>query len=212
MPGVRLVRFLKCTKQMGLHIHSLGQLPATVERAYYVYLPDYGWHEPLGAAGRGADAAEQDAGHFAGEARVVEQEGADSAALAGEGHQPLGGARVAAESATKALAHRKCRGRRAHRMCTPKTRARAAWLTGGTRSSQSSCDATSNPHFTTGGELASCDLIEPEASVSWISSKIWPTRPLWVESGPKPLLSRGWKADIRSPAPLSGVRRSRRPA
>ena len=135
MPGVRLVRFLKCTKQMGLHIHSLGQLPATAERAYYVYLLDYGWHEPLGAAGRGADAAEQDAEHVAGEARVVGQEGADplrqgehplgdgqrrqdvvdevgghlhlaagvaggadSAALAGEGHQPLGGARVAAES------------------------------------------------------------------------------------------------------------------
>ncbi len=74
-------------------------------------------------------------------------------------------------------------------MCTPETRARAAWPTGGARSSQSSCDAASNPHFTTGGELASCDLIEPEASVSWISSKIWPTRPLWVESGPKPLLS-----------------------
>ena len=120
---------------MGLHIHSLGQLPATVERAYYVYLLDYGWHEPLGAAERGADAAEQDAEHVADEARVCEAGrggsasagrtptgggqrrqdvvdevgghlhhaagvagGADSAALAGEGHQPLGGARVAAES------------------------------------------------------------------------------------------------------------------
>src|SRR5688572_14817062 len=62
---VRLVRFLKCTKQMGLHIHSLEQLPAMVEWAYYVYLLDYGWNEPLGAAERGADAAEQDAEHVA---------------------------------------------------------------------------------------------------------------------------------------------------
>jgi len=35
---------------MGLHIHSLGELPANAERAYYVYLLDYGWHEPLGEA------------------------------------------------------------------------------------------------------------------------------------------------------------------
>jgi len=33
---------------MGLMIHSLGELPANVERAYYVYLLDYGWDEPLG--------------------------------------------------------------------------------------------------------------------------------------------------------------------
>jgi len=33
---------------MGLMIHSLGELPATVERGYYVYLLDYGWDEPLG--------------------------------------------------------------------------------------------------------------------------------------------------------------------
>jgi hypothetical protein len=39
----------------------LGQLPATVERAYYVHLLDYDWHEPLGAAEQGGDAAEQDA-------------------------------------------------------------------------------------------------------------------------------------------------------
>jgi len=90
MPGVRLVRFLKCTKQMGLHIHSLGQLPATVERAYYVYLLDYGWHEPLGAAERGADAAEQDAEQVAGEARVVGQEGADPLR---QGEHPLGDGR-----------------------------------------------------------------------------------------------------------------------
>jgi len=32
---------------MGLTIHSLGQLPQNVERAFYVYLLDYGWHEPL---------------------------------------------------------------------------------------------------------------------------------------------------------------------
>ena len=87
MPGVRPVRFLKCTKQMGLHIHSLGQLQATVERAYYVYLLDYGRHEPLGAAERGADAAEQDAEHVAGEARVVGQEGADPLR---QGEHPLG--------------------------------------------------------------------------------------------------------------------------
>ncbi|MBW2045610.1 MAG: hypothetical protein JRI96_12125 [Deltaproteobacteria bacterium] len=33
---------------MGLMIHSLGELPANVERDYYVYLLDYGWNEPLG--------------------------------------------------------------------------------------------------------------------------------------------------------------------
>ena len=33
---------------MGLMIHSLGELPSNVERDYYVYLLDYGWHEPLG--------------------------------------------------------------------------------------------------------------------------------------------------------------------
>ena len=33
---------------MGLMIHSLGELPANVERDYYVYLLDYGWDEPLG--------------------------------------------------------------------------------------------------------------------------------------------------------------------
>lgn len=32
---------------MGLMIHSLGELPSTVERGYYIYLLDYGWHEPL---------------------------------------------------------------------------------------------------------------------------------------------------------------------
>lgn len=31
-------------------IHSLGELPANVERGFYVYLLDYGWHEPLAEA------------------------------------------------------------------------------------------------------------------------------------------------------------------
>lgn len=33
---------------MGLMIHSLGEIPADVQRGYYVYLLDYGWSEPLG--------------------------------------------------------------------------------------------------------------------------------------------------------------------
>lgn len=33
---------------MGLMIHSLGELPVDAARSYYVYLLDYGWHEPLG--------------------------------------------------------------------------------------------------------------------------------------------------------------------
>lgn len=33
---------------MGLMIHSLGELPLEAKRSYYVYLLDYGWHEPLG--------------------------------------------------------------------------------------------------------------------------------------------------------------------
>lgn len=35
---------------MGLYVHSLGELPVGAERAYYLYLLDYGWHEPLGEA------------------------------------------------------------------------------------------------------------------------------------------------------------------
>jgi hypothetical protein len=35
---------------MGLMIHSLGELPANAKRSYYVYLLDFGWHEPLGQA------------------------------------------------------------------------------------------------------------------------------------------------------------------
>lgn len=32
---------------MGLMIHSLGELPIEAKRGYYLYLLDYGWHEPL---------------------------------------------------------------------------------------------------------------------------------------------------------------------
>lgn len=35
---------------MGLMIHSLGEVPSTIHRGYYVYLLDYGWDEPLGEA------------------------------------------------------------------------------------------------------------------------------------------------------------------
>jgi hypothetical protein len=35
---------------MGLTIHSLGELPLNVARGFYVYLLDYGWHEPIGDA------------------------------------------------------------------------------------------------------------------------------------------------------------------
>lgn len=37
---------------MGLYVHSLGEIPRGAERAYYIYLLDYGWHEPLGEAVR----------------------------------------------------------------------------------------------------------------------------------------------------------------
>jgi len=37
---------------MGLYIHSLGQIPESAEKAYYVYLLDYGWKEPLGTTVR----------------------------------------------------------------------------------------------------------------------------------------------------------------
>ena len=45
---------------MGLMIHSLAEYPLEVERSYYVYLLDYGWHEPL------ADAVYQNFGKLAG--------------------------------------------------------------------------------------------------------------------------------------------------
>ena len=35
---------------MGLHIHSLLEIPAEAKRNYYIYLLDYGWEEPLGEA------------------------------------------------------------------------------------------------------------------------------------------------------------------
>ena len=35
---------------MGLHIKSLKNIPENAERDYFVYLLDYGWHEPLGEA------------------------------------------------------------------------------------------------------------------------------------------------------------------
>jgi hypothetical protein len=35
---------------MGLMIHSLGELPTSVERDYYIYLLDYGWEEPVADA------------------------------------------------------------------------------------------------------------------------------------------------------------------
>jgi|SRR5580704_207095 hypothetical protein len=37
---------------MGLYVHSLGEIPNGAERAYYVYLLDYGWEELLGSAVR----------------------------------------------------------------------------------------------------------------------------------------------------------------
>lgn len=35
---------------MGLYVHRLSRLPLGMERDYYLYLLDYGWHEPLGDA------------------------------------------------------------------------------------------------------------------------------------------------------------------
>lgn len=37
---------------MGLYVHSIGEIPTGAERAYYVYLLDYGWEESLGNAVR----------------------------------------------------------------------------------------------------------------------------------------------------------------
>jgi hypothetical protein len=37
---------------MGLYVHALGEIPEGVERAYYVYLLDYGWEEGFGNAVR----------------------------------------------------------------------------------------------------------------------------------------------------------------
>ena len=35
---------------MGLYVHALSRLPLGTERDYYLYVLDYGWHEPLAAA------------------------------------------------------------------------------------------------------------------------------------------------------------------
>ncbi len=46
---------------MGLYVHSLGEIPTGAERAYYVYLLDYGWEErrrvcsPTAGKGRPAE-------------------------------------------------------------------------------------------------------------------------------------------------------------
>jgi len=33
---------------MGLHVHSLAEIPIEAKRGYYLYILDYGWEEPLG--------------------------------------------------------------------------------------------------------------------------------------------------------------------
>lgn len=35
---------------MGLHVHSLTNIPKSENRDYLIYLLEYGWHEPLGQA------------------------------------------------------------------------------------------------------------------------------------------------------------------
>ncbi len=35
---------------MGLHVHSLDNIPVSENRDYLIYLLDYGWHEPLAEA------------------------------------------------------------------------------------------------------------------------------------------------------------------
>ena len=37
---------------MGLYVHNLGNLPADENREYFVYVLDFGWHEPLSEAMR----------------------------------------------------------------------------------------------------------------------------------------------------------------
>ena len=32
---------------MGLHVHSLNNIPKSENRDYLIYLLEYGWHEPL---------------------------------------------------------------------------------------------------------------------------------------------------------------------
>jgi hypothetical protein len=35
---------------MGLHVHSLSNIPKSENRDYLIYLLEYGWHEPLAQA------------------------------------------------------------------------------------------------------------------------------------------------------------------
>ena len=35
---------------MGLHVHSLSNIPKSENRDYLIYLLEYGWHEPLADA------------------------------------------------------------------------------------------------------------------------------------------------------------------
>ena len=35
---------------MGLIVHSLENIPKSARRDYFIYLLDYGWHEPIGQA------------------------------------------------------------------------------------------------------------------------------------------------------------------
>lgn len=35
---------------MGLYVQSLENIPLSAHRDYFIYLLDYGWHEPLGEA------------------------------------------------------------------------------------------------------------------------------------------------------------------
>jgi hypothetical protein len=37
-------------KQMGLIVHSLENIPKSARRDYFIYLLDYGWHEPISQA------------------------------------------------------------------------------------------------------------------------------------------------------------------
>jgi hypothetical protein len=35
---------------MGLMVHSLENIPESARRNYFIYLLDYGWHEPISEA------------------------------------------------------------------------------------------------------------------------------------------------------------------
>ncbi len=51
-PNRRLIVKRYRGEEMGLYVHSLGEIPAEVHRSYYLYLLDYGWDEPFGEAVR----------------------------------------------------------------------------------------------------------------------------------------------------------------